>query len=83
MRHNEFSLFMFIFVSFFFKKLFLAHINSNKVHFKLLFFLDIAALRVCDEDLCSLRPYSFVIRFASRRFVEGAPSDAVIRLMMK
>jgi len=54
------------FVSFFsLKSCFLTHVNSNKVHFKLLLFLNIAALRVCVEDLRSLRPYSSVVRFAA------------------
>jgi len=68
------------FISFSLKSCFLAHINSNKVHFKLLLFLNIAALHVCVEDLRSLRPYSSIVRFARRRFVEGAPSNAVVWL---
>jgi len=47
------------------KSCFLTHVNSNKVHFKLLLFLNIAALRVCVEELRSLRPYSSVVRFAA------------------
>ena len=38
------------FVTFFVKKYFLAHINSNKVYFKFILFLSIAAVRVCVED---------------------------------
>jgi len=38
------------FVTFFVKKYFLAHINSNKVYFKFILFLSIAALRVCVKD---------------------------------
>jgi len=38
------------FVTFFVKKYLLAHINSNKVYFKFVLFLSIAALRVCVED---------------------------------
>ena len=46
-----FSLFIFNFRLFFsLKSTFLAHINSNKVYFKFILFLSIAALRVCVED---------------------------------
>ena len=38
------------FVTFFVKKYFLAHINFNKVYFKFILFLSVAALRVCVED---------------------------------
>ena len=80
------------------KSSFLAYINSNRVYFKFILFLSIAALRVCVEDRRSFTESrrvpatrrigstdiwpSSVARFVPfhRRFGEGAPSDAVVRL---
>jgi len=71
------------FVTFFVKKYFLAHINFNKVYFKFILFLSVAALRVCVEDrhlftesrrACTGEYRRFVSRGVYRRF---AGSDIV------